>query len=144
MRRTAEGYVFTTAFSRTLAGTLQEFKFVIRRADKRPVIDVHPRTPTRWTDGYRSILRLNVGTTRIKGFTNLTANASVRIERDERFAQTAPARVEGASPRDPKAGATFPLRVPRTSSTRRMLKLKGRAWWRSQLCACDFVSLSSI
>ncbi|MBM3861093.1 MAG: hypothetical protein FJ395_15800 [Verrucomicrobia bacterium] len=59
MRRTAAGYEFSSAFSRTMAGTLQEFKVVIRRADKRPVSDVHPRVANRWTDGYRNIFRLD-------------------------------------------------------------------------------------
>jgi len=70
-----------------------------------------------WTihfyDGYRNALQLNVGAPQVKGYTNLAADDSVRIERDERFAQTAPVRVEGASPRDPKAGAAFQVPVPR-------------------------------
>jgi len=77
MKRTAEGYVFSTAFSRTRAGTLQEFKVVIRPADKRPVIDVHPRTPTRWTDGYRNILRLDKDKIRIED-----NSLQVRVPRD--------------------------------------------------------------
>jgi hypothetical protein len=60
-----------------LAGTLQEFKVVIRHADKRPVVDVHPRTPTRWTDGYRNISRLDKDKIQIEN-----NSLKVRVPRD--------------------------------------------------------------
>jgi len=85
MRRTAEGYVFSTAFSRTLAGTLQEFKFVIRRADPCPVVDVHPRTPTRWTDGYRNMLRLKADAIHIERDSKGDATFQLRVPRDGHY-----------------------------------------------------------
>jgi hypothetical protein len=116
MKRTAEGYVFSTAFSRTQQGTLQEFKFAIRPADARPVWDVHPRVAARWTTGYRNMLRLSAGADAIDGHIALPGEraswrdaASVRIERDARFRDTGRTRYEGASPVNPDGSATLEI-----------------------------------
>ncbi|MEW6359952.1 MAG: hypothetical protein AB1696_26680 [Planctomycetota bacterium] len=121
MRREKEGYVFSTAFSRTIWGTLQEFKFIIRAADERPVAEVHPRVANRWTTPYPNLLNLNIGTLPVEGYTPVPSDkarwrdaASVRLETDERFKEAGQMRYEGASPTDPKTGATLEINVGRS------------------------------
>ncbi len=82
MRRTRGGYVFSTGVSHALAGTLQEFKLVIRRADPRPVNEVHPRAATRWTDGYRNALRLKADAIHIERDPQGDATIQLRVPRD--------------------------------------------------------------
>lgn len=120
MKRTAEGYVFATAFSRTQYGTLQEFKFAIRPADARPVWEVHPRVAARWTNGHRNMLRLSAGADAIDGHIALPGErarwldaGSVRIENDARFRDVGRTRFEGASPIHPDGAATLEIDVGR-------------------------------
>ena len=120
MRRVKEGYMFWTAFSRTSYGTLQEFKFIIRAADARPVTEVHPRVANRWTTPYRNLLNLNIGPAPVEGYTPFPSEkarwrdaSSVRLETDERMPETGQTRREGACPVDPKAGAVMEIDMGR-------------------------------
>jgi len=126
MRRTGDGYVFSTAFSRTIWGTLQEFKFIIRRADERAVDGVHPPTAVRWSRPYANLLMLNIGDSEARGYVNVPlADVSpdsaahwlkadgLRVERDDRFRAVGITRYEGVAPKDPALRCVLRIRLPR-------------------------------
>ena len=129
LRRDRGGYVLRSAFSRTIHGTLQELKLVIRRADQRPVEQVHPRVANRWTTPHANRLRVNVGNVPVKGYQTaalpgLPAGIGkspvcwqqpdrLLLQRDERYRDVAPVRLEGVAPRDPTEPVELSIDIDR-------------------------------
>jgi len=125
--RDKDGYHLHTGDNKSQWGGLHEFKLVIRPALDIPIEQVHPVASTRWTQPFPVALRVNFGEVAVEGYTTCSlalpfakppgdgpgdnsaaAEATagwadpslLKLETNDRFAETAPVRVEGVSPRD--------------------------------------------
>ncbi|HUS79959.1 MAG TPA: hypothetical protein VM283_01750 [Armatimonadota bacterium] len=126
LTRTDDGWVLVATDGKARLGTLLEGKVVITPAWALPVGDVHPVVSTRWTDPYYPSVQVSIGLTPVPKYETCPIAEpgedaaawwdrpeALRPERDERFADVAPQRVEGAAPVDPTATAALHIRAER-------------------------------
>ena len=122
--RDKDGYHLHTGDNKSQWGGLHEFKLVIRPALDTPIEQVHPLASTRWTHPFPVTLRVNFGEVAVEGYVNCSlasgdaaASASwadpslLKLETDDRFAETAPVRLEGVSPKDAATQPPSALRL---------------------------------
>ncbi len=123
--RADEGWLLVATDGKSRYGKLHDAKLIITPASERPVDDVHPLARTRWTDPYYPSLRVNIGATPVPKYESCSFESgddwlaswadstALRLARDERFVDVAPARVEGATPVNPTLPVELRMRVER-------------------------------
>lgn len=123
--RTDDGWLLVATDGKSRVGKLHDAKLVITPASDRAVDEVHPAAATRWTDPYYATVRVNIGDEPVAKYETCALEAAddwvaswadpgeLRLERDERFVDVAPARIEGAAPVDPTQPSELRIRVER-------------------------------
>jgi len=126
LSRTDDGWLLVAAHGKSRRGALHDAKLVISTGSTRPVDEVHPVARTRWTDPYTAAFRVNMGATPVPKYEMCVTQTagddwaaswsdaeSLRPERDERFVDVSPVRVEGVALADPEKPARLRMRVER-------------------------------
>ncbi len=126
LSRTDDGWLLVATHGKSRRGALHDAKLVISTGSTRPVDDVHPVTRTRWTDPYTAAFRVNMGATPVPKYEMCVTQTAgddwaaswsdaegLRPERDERFVDVSPVRVEGVALADPEKPARLRMRVER-------------------------------
>ncbi|MFP3903583.1 MAG: hypothetical protein ACLFWB_04995 [Armatimonadota bacterium] len=123
LERTAECWMLSTTDTKNSSGGLQEFKVRFTEALPYDVGDVHLRSGVRWTKAYQADPRINFGETELKWYEPCPVPdgelvrwddpEAVAIQRDDRFTDDSPGRVEGVVPLDPSNRTMLEVPVAR-------------------------------